>query len=160
MKDRTGSGAQYPWSALGSMEYCREQWCDRKRLPQVQICRLSLVRVWVTVGTGPQCCNGETFGPPIKGYIVYCKRVHSAVSCFVDYQTVVEAKIWFCYQLQYLTITSSWLIEHACNDPQGSTEREEYIVRGAIQRQKRDLREKILSCICGAAKLCLPSPEL
>ena len=30
---------------------------------------------WVTVGTGPQCCNGETFGPPIKGYILYCKRV-------------------------------------------------------------------------------------
>ena len=23
------------------------------------------VRVWVTVGTGPQCCNGETFRPPI-----------------------------------------------------------------------------------------------
>ena len=28
----------------------------------------------------------------------------------------------------YLTVTSSWLIEHACNDPQGLTEREEYIV--------------------------------
>ena len=42
---------------------------------KVQICRLSLVRVWVTIGTGPQCCNGETFGPPIKGYILYCKRV-------------------------------------------------------------------------------------
>ena len=52
---------------------------------KVQICRLSLVRIWVTVGTGPQCCNGETFGPPIKEYIVYCKRVDSAVSCFVDY---------------------------------------------------------------------------
>ena len=60
---------------------------------KVQIRRLSLVRVWVTVGTGPQCCNGETFGPPIKGYILYCKRVgwwvgwlvHSVVSCFVDY---------------------------------------------------------------------------
>ena len=32
----------------------------------------------------------------------------------------------------YLNVTSSWLIEHACNDPQGSTEREEYIVKGAI----------------------------
>ena len=39
-----GSGAQYPWSAPGSMEDCREQWCDGKRLPQVQICQLSLVR--------------------------------------------------------------------------------------------------------------------
>ena len=47
--------------------------------------RLSLIRVWVTVGTGPQCCNGETFGPPIKGYILYCKGVRSVVSCFVDY---------------------------------------------------------------------------
>ena len=35
--------------------------------------RLSLFRVWVTVGTGPQCCNGETFGPPIKACILYCK---------------------------------------------------------------------------------------
>ena len=23
------------------------------------------VRVWVTIGIGPQCCNGETFVPPI-----------------------------------------------------------------------------------------------
>ena len=44
---------------------------------KVQICRLSLVRVWVTVGTGPQCCNGETFRPPIKGCILYCKRLAS-----------------------------------------------------------------------------------
>ena len=36
--------------------------------------RLSLVRVWVTVGTCPQCCNGKTFRLPIKGYILYCKR--------------------------------------------------------------------------------------
>ena len=42
---------------------------------KVQIRRLSLVRVWVTVGTGPQCCNGETFRTPIKGCILYCKRV-------------------------------------------------------------------------------------
>ena len=42
---------------------------------KVQIHRLSLVKVWVTVGTCPQCCNGETFGPPIKGCILYCKRV-------------------------------------------------------------------------------------
>ena len=42
---------------------------------KVQIRRLSLVRVWVIVGTGPQCCNGETFGPPIKGCILYCKRL-------------------------------------------------------------------------------------
>ena len=40
---------------------------------KVQIRQLSLVRVWVTIGTGPQCCNGETFGPTIKGYILYCK---------------------------------------------------------------------------------------
>ena len=45
MKDRMGSGAQYPWSVPGSMEDCREQWCDGKRLPQVHICQLSLVRV-------------------------------------------------------------------------------------------------------------------
>ena len=69
------SGAQYPWSMSGSMEDRRELWCDGKRLPQVQIRRLSLIRVWVTVGTGPQCCNGKTFGLPIKGYILYCKRV-------------------------------------------------------------------------------------
>ena len=31
--------------------------------------RLSLLRVWVTVGTGPQCCNGTTFGLPIKACI-------------------------------------------------------------------------------------------
>ena len=30
MKDRKGSGAQYPRSPLGSMEYCRELWCDKK----------------------------------------------------------------------------------------------------------------------------------
>ena len=36
--------------------------------------RLLLVRVWVfTVGTDPQCCNGETFGLPIKACILYCK---------------------------------------------------------------------------------------
>ena len=51
----------------------------------VQIRRLSLVSVWVTVGTGPQCCNGETFGPPIKGYILYCKRVGRVVGLFVGY---------------------------------------------------------------------------
>ena len=33
--------------------------------------RLSLIRVLVTIGTGPQCCNGKTFGMPIKGYILY-----------------------------------------------------------------------------------------
>ena len=44
---------------------------------KVQIHRPSLVRVWVTVGTGPQCCNGETFGLPIKGCILYCKRLAS-----------------------------------------------------------------------------------
>ena len=51
--------------------------------------RLSLIRVWVTIGTGPQCCNGKTFGLPRKGYILYCKRVgwlvRSVVSCFIDY---------------------------------------------------------------------------
>ena len=35
------------------------------------------VRVWVTVGTGPQCCNGETFGPPIKACILYSERLAS-----------------------------------------------------------------------------------
>ena len=44
--------------------------------------RLSLVRVWVTVGTGPQCCNGKTFGMPIKGYILYCKGLD--ISGFVQ----------------------------------------------------------------------------
>ena len=53
--------------------------------------------------------------------------------------------------------TNSWLIEHACNDPQGSTKREEYIVREKY-REKRDLREKILSCICGAVELCFTFP--
>ena len=42
---KQGSGAQYPWLAPGSMEDCRELWCDEKWLPQVQIYRLSLVRV-------------------------------------------------------------------------------------------------------------------
>ena len=28
---KQGSGAQYPWSAPGSMEDCRELWCDGKR---------------------------------------------------------------------------------------------------------------------------------
>ena len=50
---------------------------------KVQIRRLSLVRVWVTVGIGPQCCNGKTFGLPIKGYILYCKRVGGLASHFV-----------------------------------------------------------------------------
>ena len=36
-KDRKGSGTQYPWSAPGSMEDYREQWCDGKRLIQVHI---------------------------------------------------------------------------------------------------------------------------
>ena len=31
MKDREGSGAQYPRSAPGSVENCRELWCDKKR---------------------------------------------------------------------------------------------------------------------------------
>ena len=56
-----------------------------------------------------------------------------------------------------LTVTNSWLIEYACNDPQGSTEREEYIV-GEQYREKRDLRENILSCICGAPELCFTFP--
>ena len=77
---------------------------------KVQIRQLSLVRVWVTVGTGPQCCNGETSGPPIKGYILYCKRVSRLVSWsnkesivdsrdskLLDCLGCVEAKIWFCY---------------------------------------------------------------
>ena len=35
-----------------------------------------IVRVFgATVGIGPQCCNGKTFELPIKGYILYCKRV-------------------------------------------------------------------------------------
>ena len=43
-----------------------------------------IVRVfWVTVGRGPQCCNGETFGPPIKGCILYCKRVGGLVGWLV-----------------------------------------------------------------------------
>ena len=42
---------------------------------KVQIRQLSLVRVWVTLGTSPQCCNGETFRLPIKGCILYCKRL-------------------------------------------------------------------------------------
>ena len=60
------------WEAWKTAEICGVM--DSGYL-KVQIRRLSLVRVWVTVGTGPQCCNGETFGPPIKGYILYCKRV-------------------------------------------------------------------------------------
>ena len=70
------------WEAWNTAERCGVM--DSGYL-KVQIQRLSLVRVWVTVGTGPQCCNGETSGPPIKGYILYCKRVRSVVSCFVDY---------------------------------------------------------------------------
>ena len=31
MKDRKGSSAQYPRSVPGSMEDCRELWCDEKR---------------------------------------------------------------------------------------------------------------------------------
>ena len=30
-EDIKGSGAQYPRSALGSVEDCRELWCDEKR---------------------------------------------------------------------------------------------------------------------------------
>ena len=50
---------------------------------KVQICRLSLVRVWVTIGIGPQCCNGETFGLLIKGCILYCKRVSQLIGQLV-----------------------------------------------------------------------------
>ena len=76
---------------------------------KVQIRRLSLARVWVTVWTGPRCCNGETFGPPIKGYILYCKRVgrfswsdnegivDSRDSKLLDCIDCVEAKLWFYY---------------------------------------------------------------
>ena len=42
-----------------------------------------------------------------------------------------------------LTVTNSWLIEHACNDPQGSTEREEYIVGEQYREGKRSKREDL-----------------
>ena len=51
---------------------------------------LSLARVWVTIGTGPQCCNGTTFRLPIKEYVLYCKGLASQlVSQLVRRETVV-----------------------------------------------------------------------
>ena len=57
------------------MEDYREMWCDGKWLPQVEICRLSLVRVLGYCWDRPTVLYGKTFGLPIKGYILYCKRV-------------------------------------------------------------------------------------
>ena len=167
-----GSGAQYPWSASRSMEDCREQWCDGKWLPQVQIRRLSLVRVWVTVGTGPQCCNGETFGPPIKGYILYCKRFSQ--SFFLEELTiesvssplpciVIELSSGSVISSSYLTITSSQLIEHVCNNPQGLTERErerEYCKK-EIQRQtvSAELPRRSLAAYA-VQQNCVLSPDI
>ena len=74
-KDGKGSGAnthgqrQEAWKTAGSCGVMKSSSSSTDR-PTVT------VRVfWVTVGRGPQCCNGETFGPPIKGCILYCKRL-------------------------------------------------------------------------------------
>ena len=53
----------------------------------------------------------------------------------------------------YLTVTSSRLLEHECNNPQGLREREkEYIVRRKQNRKRRDLREKGSSWECGVSQ--------
>ena len=82
-------------------DQCREAWKTAESCGMMEsgylkyrYGRLSLIRVWVTVGTGPQCCNGKTFELPIKGYILYCKRVGWIVQLlvvFVEYWTVVKA---------------------------------------------------------------------
>ena len=54
------------------MEDCREIWCDGKWL-RTDTLTVTNEGFGIIVGTGPQCCNGETFRPPIKGYILYCK---------------------------------------------------------------------------------------
>ena len=57
----------------------------------------------------------------------------------------------------YLTITSSWLIEHACNDPQGSIEREDYIVGEQYREEKRSKREDLeLHMWCSRTVFYLP----
>ena len=44
--------------------------------------------------------------------------------------------------LYYITATSSWLLEHECNNPQGLREREkDYIVRRKYKKEKRSKRE-------------------
>ena len=56
-----------------------------------------------------------------------------------------------------LTVTSSWLIEYACNDPQGSTEREEYIVGEQYREEKRSKREDLeLHMQCSRTVFYLP----
>ena len=56
-----------------------------------------------------------------------------------------------------LTVTSSCLIEHACNDPQGSTEREEYIVGVQYRGEKRSKREDLeLHMRCSRTVFYLP----
>ena len=79
-KDRRGATkeeAPIPAFSAAIVEDCRKVWCDGKRQFKVQIHRLSKLGVWVTVGKGPQCCNGKTFGPPIKECSLYCERVAS-----------------------------------------------------------------------------------
>ena len=51
------------------------------------------------------------------------ESISSQLSCIV-----IELSSSSVISGSNLTVTSSWLREHACNDPQGSIEREEYIV--------------------------------
>ena len=77
-KDRRGvtkEVAPIPTIRAEIVEDCRKLWCDGKWQFKVQISRLSHLGFWVTIGKGPQCCNGETFGPPIKGCIFKCKSL-------------------------------------------------------------------------------------
>ena len=86
----------------------------------------------------------------------------SLVICIVRYWERV--KLWFCCSVySYLTVTSSQLLEHECNNLQGLRERErENIVRRKQNSRRRDLREKgsrlvhgvsqkISSCIRGCS---------
>ena len=56
-----------------------------------------------------------------------------------------------------LTVTSSWLIEYACNNPQGLTEREEYIVVEKYREDKGSKREDLeLHVWCSRTVFYLP----
>ena len=85
---------------------------------------------WVTVGTGPQCCNGETFGLPIKGYILYCKRL-----AFWAFQAI---------QLVRSSVVCQLTVILYCNNPQGLIDRERERMRVYCKKaiQRRDLGEK------------------
>ena len=73
--------------------------------------------------------------------ILYCNRVSSG-SVISD---------------SNLTVTSSCLIEHACNDPQGSIEREEFIVGEQYREEKRSKREYLeLHMRCSRTVFYLP----